>query len=898
MIVAFSKIVWDRSGIVWKQPNQLARKLTYCYTTYDELLPLSTNISRGKDMDLSPSTHANNRLRQERIQQNWRQQDVADHLGATVITVKRWESGSQHPSAYFRVKLCALFGKSAEQLGLCSDMPELIHTLASDSLSARDLHESPEVAPGRSSLESSHRTDSPWDAGERLIDPLLPGCQDLIGREAAFARLKEQLCLGQGGVLAALGGLPGIGKTALALRLAHDPALQASFPDGILWAGLGPTPNVAGILSRWSSLLGITASSLPSGNDLDGWAVLLRMAIGKRRLLFVLDDAWHLADALAYRVGGPTCSYLLTTRLADVAFAWAGEQALIVHELTEEQSMQLFAAHAPTAVRTEPGGVQRVAQAVGGLPLAILLLGKYLELQTYSQQPRRLSHALEQLASAKQRYQVALPQAPFDRPAYLSACTPLSLSTALRISEQQLDHEARRTLHALSLFEARPATFSEEAALAVSATSVEHLDRLMDSGLLESHRPGRYMLHQVVRDYARLSNPDPGEAQGRLVAFFVALIKIPPESNVLEWELSQILVAFEMAFEQQWWEQLLQGVLAFMPFLEGKRLYSCVDVWLPRAHQAAVALADQEGMAWVWVWTGKMAELRGEHLQAEHAYLTGLEGAQQLTHPFSEGYVLILLGGVLLERGKYQRAKHHLEKGLRMVQSQHDDSSVILAHKNLGEVAASQGDSQQADQFFLQGLVLARRSEHWEMASALLQNLGAMAERRGEYRKAATWYDQGLTYAQQCQSVQRQSAILMNQGMLAFHEKQYTRALALSEESLRLARMIGNRMRMSSVLQNVGMIERVLGHLAHAENYLQESLELAQGIGNRWLISEIEGEWGALYVQQQQFKRAKAAFHRMLQEAEALDAPFLMEQARSGLAQVEAASAMARKYQV
>ena len=64
-------------------------------------------------MDAYPSSHRNERLRQERIRRNWRQQDVADHLGTTVVTVKRWERGSQQPSAYFRVKLCTLFGKSA-----------------------------------------------------------------------------------------------------------------------------------------------------------------------------------------------------------------------------------------------------------------------------------------------------------------------------------------------------------------------------------------------------------------------------------------------------------------------------------------------------------------------------------------------------------------------------------------------------------------------------------------------------------------------------------------------------------------------------------------------------------------------------------------------------------------
>lgn len=69
------------------------------------------------------SHQANAALRRERVQRNWRQQDLADQVGTTATTVRRWEQGSHQPSAYFRVKLCALFGKSAAELGLLEEAP-------------------------------------------------------------------------------------------------------------------------------------------------------------------------------------------------------------------------------------------------------------------------------------------------------------------------------------------------------------------------------------------------------------------------------------------------------------------------------------------------------------------------------------------------------------------------------------------------------------------------------------------------------------------------------------------------------------------------------------------------------------------------------------------------------
>src|SRR5262249_48490964 len=72
----------------------------------------------------------NEQLRRLRIGRSWRQQDLADRLGITVITIQRWERGSQSPSAYYRAKLCTLFNKSPQELGLEEDFP------ASESITA------------------------------------------------------------------------------------------------------------------------------------------------------------------------------------------------------------------------------------------------------------------------------------------------------------------------------------------------------------------------------------------------------------------------------------------------------------------------------------------------------------------------------------------------------------------------------------------------------------------------------------------------------------------------------------------------------------------------------------------------------------------------------------------
>jgi hypothetical protein len=100
----------------------------------------------------------------------------------------------------------------------------------------------------------------------------------------------------------ALYGLPGVGKTALGVVLATDPQSQTRFQNGILWAGLGPQPDILGVLVRWGKLLGITPSEVENAGRsgglslLEDWRRALRAAIGQRSLLLVIDDAWSIND--------------------------------------------------------------------------------------------------------------------------------------------------------------------------------------------------------------------------------------------------------------------------------------------------------------------------------------------------------------------------------------------------------------------------------------------------------------------------------------------------------------------------------------------------------------------------------------------------------------------------
>ena len=829
------------------------------------------------------------RIRQERLTRNWRQRDLADQLGTSVLTIQRWEGGNQQPSAYFRIKLCALFGKSAQELGFILDDAPTVHPNERE-VSTQTARE--QALPQKTSSPDYHSVSS--DRLVQIYDPAIPASffkeDALVGRASEFHLLKQQVLTHAGSF--ALYGLPGVGKTALTIALSQDREITARFHDGILWAGLGREPDQFRLLSRWGSLLGLTSQEMTMAKTkrLEVLAQMLRDAIGTRRMLLILDDAWEITTALQFQIGGRQCAHLVTTRFPPLALHFAGENAVPLQELNEEDSMTLLRQFAPTVVIDEFHEAQELIHSVGGLPLALTLMGKYLQVQAHDRQPRRVRKALEQLHHIDTRLRLATPQALIDHHPSLPVSTPLSLQATIEISEQQLDTQARERFRALSIFPAKPHSFSEAAALAICELSEADLDQFTDAGLLESHSPNRYMLHQTIADYAQQYRADT-KVEEQMVLFFVALVRDHHDHHdLLEQEHMNILTAFKMALRHGMMAALQQGVNHFVPFLIARGLYTLAVKYLNQAQQAAVSTGDDEELARSWFYLGRIAQLRGDLLAAEHAYLEGLMGARKKTNKELMTQLLAYTGEVIFLRGDLPRANYYFQEGLKMAQELRSQSITALILRNLGEIADDYyGDPVQGNTYYLQGLELARQGHDWRTMSELLQNLGVKAEWNGAYVQAKEYYQEGMACAQRIHDEQRISALLMNMGMLAFRQKYYAQAEAHYQEALKLARKTENYMRESGILQNLGILAGTRKQWKLAETYLQESLEMASRVGHDWLYHETLYEIGELHLKRKQIPEAQEAFQEVLSKAEQLESHYLKASALYGLARVEAA---------
>ncbi|MFI6316808.1 BTAD domain-containing putative transcriptional regulator [Nonomuraea sp. NPDC050556] len=401
---------------------------------------------------------------------------------------------AEHPT---RERLRGLFmlalyraGRQAEAIGVYTDTRQLL----ADQLG---VDPSPELAQLYQRIITADPTLAPTPttppAPTGQVPRQIPAdTADFTGREREVEEMATALRSGQTSalVVSAVAGAGGVGKTTLALHVAHR--LAGHYPDGQLFVdlrGAGPHPlEPDTVLASFLRALGCAEAP----EDPAERAALYRSTVAGRRLLVVLDNASGLSQVRPLLPGSADCGVLITSRTRLTGLSGAHQVDLDVLDPAEALHL-LTRIIGETRVTAERPAAMDLVAACGFLPLAIRIAAARL-----AARPNwNISTLLDRLADERRRLTEL-------------RAGDLAIEATFSLGYEQLDTAHARAFRLLAVPDAADLSLAAAAALLdLPEHEAEDIcEELVDVSMLESLTPGRYRFHDLLKIYARSREND------------------------------------------------------------------------------------------------------------------------------------------------------------------------------------------------------------------------------------------------------------------------------------------------------------------------------------------------------------------------------------------------------
>ncbi|MEU2155208.1 BTAD domain-containing putative transcriptional regulator [Streptomyces sp. NPDC019396] len=318
---------------------------------------------------------------------------------------------------------------------------------------------------------------------------LPPDAADFTGRTAPVRVLDEALGApsAQGLVIATVVGMGGVGKTALALHVAHR--VRETYPDGQLYVdlrGSDPVPaDPEAVLSGFLVALGVSGDTVPDG--LDARSALFRSVVDGRRLLLVLDNAKDAAQIRPLLPGAVGCAVLTTGRTRPAGLPATVQVDLDVFQPSEALDL-LGRTIGAERLAAEREAALELVVACGYLPLAVRIVAARLAARpgwTVETLSRRLQVERRRIDELR--------------------IGDLAVAAAFELSYRQLTVDQARAFRLVASVDGPDIGLPAAAALLdLDAYEAEDLlEALVDVAMVESPFPGRYRYHDLLRAFAR-----------------------------------------------------------------------------------------------------------------------------------------------------------------------------------------------------------------------------------------------------------------------------------------------------------------------------------------------------------------------------------------------------------
>jgi tetratricopeptide (TPR) repeat protein/transcriptional regulator with XRE-family HTH domain len=682
------------------------------------------------------------RLAQRRKAVGLTQEQLAELLGVERTTVVRWERGDTQPLPWMRPRLAKALRVSADRL------EELLAVDGATALPSR-VAAVPRQLPAAVAYFTGRAAE-------------LRALTEMLGQAAAGAPGTV--------VISAIGGTPGVGKTALALHWAHQVA--GRFPDGQLHVNLrgfdpsGSPAAPAEAIRGFLDALGVPPGQIPPTPQAQ--AGLYRSLLAERRMLIVADNARDEQQVRPLLPASPGSRVVVSSRNQLAGLAVDGARLLTLDVLSHGEAAQLLSARLGAGrAAAEPAAVGQIARLCACLPLALAVAAA----RAAARPGFPLAPLAAELADSAGRLDV------------LDAGDPgSSVRAVFSWSTRQLTGEAARMFGLLGIHSGPDISVPAAASLAGHAQPRARrlLHELARAQLIAEPVPGRYAFHDLLRAYAAEqarhngSDTERREATGRMLDHYLhtaagaarlldpgkePIVVAPPRpgaaaeqaagySQALAWfqaEHQVLLAAINLAAESGFDSHAWQLPWAMACFLQIRGHWQEWAATQRTALAAATRLGDSAAQALSSRLLANACTNLGDHDQARGHYASSLALYQRLGNRLGQARVHQNLGVLAERQGRYADALGHAEQALRQYQVIGDKASEAVALNNVGWCHGLLGDYQQTRALCRQALSLCAETGDRRAEGTTWDSLGCAEHHLGNLGQAAACYQRALS---------------------------------------------------------------------------------------------------------------------------------------------------------
>jgi DNA-binding SARP family transcriptional activator/tetratricopeptide (TPR) repeat protein len=670
-------------------------------------------------------------------------------------------------------------------------------------------------------------------AGQRHVpaappDTLPPEAPEFVGRAGELGVLtgRDGSSL-SGPSIAVVAGMPGVGKTALAVRAAR--LARGQYPDGALYLNLGshdpdgPPLEPAEALRRLLHMLSVPAAQMP--DTMGERAALWRAHLSRRRAVVILDDAaGHDQIRPLLPVTG-RCLILITTRRRLPDFG--GARTLTLDVLSVDEASMLFRRIAGEARAPDADQVATAVGLCGRLPLAIALTAGRIA----QDGPPNLDGLIEELSQSPARF------------GGTGAASP-QVMAAFDLSYRALEPDHQRFFRRLGISPCACLSLPAAAALGgcTLAEAEKALGTLLDYHLLARTPDGRFCFHDLIRGYAAscAAREDPAAEQRQAV------------SRLLDYYLHTADRADRVLNPLR----RRPGVQVTQLPAGGPALGTAEDAacWLESEWRDIVTAARYAGKH---EWKRKCADLI--HLVADFveikaywdeaiaAHSVALQASRELGDPARIVQASLALSAVRQQTGRHEAAIQLAEEAAATCRLMGDARGEAQALDQIGLAHQRTSRSREALAYFSEARILYHAGGDPRGVADTLSHSGIACWHLGRYPEANSHLREALALYREIGDLRGEAKVLNNLGRIHLYNGYHRDALDAYQKSLEIFRVIGGPQNEAILYQNIGSVHHYKGSYEEALSACRRALAIYRNIGDLPNEADVLNDIGAIY---------------------------------------------------